>query len=164
VYSLSYSTFTVKYYLSESAREIPNGAANDSFTKQNKCHSRNDFESAVFFRKRSAPPARETQCPEKAPLRLERPQWKHAALRAKKARPCSISTTAKGEICYTPRRNSRHLASVIRSVYLRSPPMGTPRAIRVTVTPCSFRSFESNRAVVSPGTLGFVAKITSSTG
>jgi len=42
-----------------------------------------------------------------------------------------------------------HLASVIRSVYLRSPPIGTPRAIRVTVTPLSFRSFESNSAVVA---------------
>lgn len=52
---------------------------------------------------------------------------------------------------------------VTSSIYSRSPPTGTPLAIRVTLIPVGLMSLLIYIAVVSPSRLEFVAIITSST-
>jgi len=63
-------------------------------------------------------------------------------------------------LLYNSRRPSKALAKVTSSAYSRSPPMGNPKAIRVTLVK-GFSKPPIYKVVVSPSTLGLIAKITS---
>ena len=64
---------------------------------------------------------------------------------------------------YISRRASSARPSVTSSAYSRSPPTGSPLAIRVTLMPSGLMSRARYSAVVSPSTFGFVATTTSVT-
>ena len=77
--------------------------------------------------------------------------------------PGSAPATGGGTQPLTSRRPSRARPSVSSSAYSRSPPTGSPLAIRVTFTPSGSSSRARYIAVASPSRLGFVHKITSAT-
>jgi len=93
-----------------------------------------------------------------APVSREKPQNPYLAYISHLfSKPYLIPTLAR---FYNSRRPSKALARVTSSAYSRSPPMGNPKAIRVTFVK-GFSKPPIYKVVVSPSTLGLIAKITS---